>query len=410
MDLYLKEWREQQQQQQHESESDQQQQQQPLPLFSSEPTTTTTTSTATNYHLSAPFLSPTHPSTFPRMANGSSGYLSVGQRQELEVQALIYKHVLAGASIPPQLQLLFNKTLLNSSPSPYYHLQHYSPYYHPSLLQSGGGGYWGRGGMDPEPGRCRRTDGKKWRCSRDVVSGHKYCERHVHRGRNRSRKPVEIPTLPPPPPPPPHGGGGGVGVILKTNINNAAIAAQSFTPMAVGGSTHFALSGTSPSFDLLHSNRSSDLIYENKGLFRATQNDLSHDGKSGDRILRHFFDDWPKSVQEHENASSTTNSATGLSISIPENPSSDFSLKLSTGNGEEQEANNLQGGGNYNVDERRERAHLNWGSTWGSNQVGSMGGPLAEALRSSSTSNSSPTSVLHQLQRGSASEASCIST
>jgi hypothetical protein len=48
-----------------------------------------------------------------------------------------------------------------------------------------------RNSMEPEPGRCRRTDGKKWRCSRDVVPGHKYCERHVHRGRGRSRKPVE---------------------------------------------------------------------------------------------------------------------------------------------------------------------------------------------------------------------------
>lgn len=48
-----------------------------------------------------------------------------------------------------------------------------------------------RSSMEPEPGRCRRTDGKKWRCSRDVVAGHKYCERHVHRGRGRSRKPVE---------------------------------------------------------------------------------------------------------------------------------------------------------------------------------------------------------------------------
>lgn len=45
--------------------------------------------------------------------------------------------------------------------------------------------------MDPEPGRCRRTDGKKWICSRDVVAGQKYCKRHVDRGRNRSRKPVE---------------------------------------------------------------------------------------------------------------------------------------------------------------------------------------------------------------------------
>ena len=45
--------------------------------------------------------------------------------------------------------------------------------------------------MDPEPGRCRRTDGKKWRCGKNVVPDQKYCERHMHRGRQRSRKPVE---------------------------------------------------------------------------------------------------------------------------------------------------------------------------------------------------------------------------
>lgn len=45
--------------------------------------------------------------------------------------------------------------------------------------------------FDPEPGRCRRTDGKKWRCSKDAHPDSKYCERHMHRGRNRSRKPVE---------------------------------------------------------------------------------------------------------------------------------------------------------------------------------------------------------------------------
>lgn len=46
--------------------------------------------------------------------------------------------------------------------------------------------------MDPEPGRCRRTDGKKWRCSRDAVPDQKYCERHINRGRHRSRKLVEV--------------------------------------------------------------------------------------------------------------------------------------------------------------------------------------------------------------------------
>ncbi|KAL4183614.1 hypothetical protein AMTRI_Chr11g156010 [Amborella trichopoda] len=49
---------------------------------------------------------------------------------------------------------------------------------------------------EKEPGRCRRTDGKMWRCSRDVVPDQKYCERHLHRGSTtgaRSRKPVEQP-------------------------------------------------------------------------------------------------------------------------------------------------------------------------------------------------------------------------
>jgi WRC len=53
-----------------------------------------------------------------------------------------------------------------------------------ALTMTGGTG-------DPEPGRCRRTDGKKWRCSRDAVADQKYCERHINRGRHRSRKHVE---------------------------------------------------------------------------------------------------------------------------------------------------------------------------------------------------------------------------
>ncbi|KAK8579959.1 hypothetical protein V6N12_070255 [Hibiscus sabdariffa] len=44
---------------------------------------------------------------------------------------------------------------------------------------------------DPESGRCCRTDRKKWRCSRDAVAYQKYCEHHMNRGRNRSRKHVE---------------------------------------------------------------------------------------------------------------------------------------------------------------------------------------------------------------------------
>lgn len=43
--------------------------------------------------------------------------------------------------------------------------------------------------MGPETERCGRTDGKLWRCRKDVVPGNKYCEGHMHRG--RSRKHVE---------------------------------------------------------------------------------------------------------------------------------------------------------------------------------------------------------------------------
>jgi hypothetical protein len=71
-----------------------------------------------------------------------------------------------------------------------------------------------RSSMEPDPGRCRRTDGKKWRCSRDVVPGHKYCERHVHRGRGRSRKPVEASAAATPAN---NGGGGGI-VFSPTSV------------------------------------------------------------------------------------------------------------------------------------------------------------------------------------------------
>ncbi|CAH1412000.1 unnamed protein product [Lactuca virosa] len=50
--------------------------------------------------------------------------------------------------------------------------------------------------VDPEPGRCRRTNGKKWRCYKEAYLNSKYCERHIHRGRNRSRKHVEVNSTP----------------------------------------------------------------------------------------------------------------------------------------------------------------------------------------------------------------------
>ncbi|KAK4478716.1 hypothetical protein RD792_014214 [Penstemon davidsonii] len=321
------------------------------------------------------------------MFSGMGSYFNLGQWQELELQALIFRHMISGVSVPHELLHLLKKSIISSSPPPSYYLSHslqqyYPPHYQPNLMQSG---YWGKGAMDPEPGRCRRTDGKKWRCSRDVVAGQKYCERHVHRGRNRSRKPVETPTSTTTP------YGGGAGETLKTITTNQGVTAGG----GGGGSDipHFTLSGPSPSVDLLHLSRrpSSDSIIEP---FKV-QNDTQ---LGGGRTLRPFFDDWPRSLHESNNNINSVTSATNLSISMPGNhPTSDFSLKLGTGHEVEPRAQIMRG--------ESERRQLNWGT----NLVAPMGGPLAEALRSS-TPRSSPTSVLHRLPRGSASDASYVST
>ncbi|KAL1822521.1 hypothetical protein ACET3Z_009299 [Daucus carota] len=290
-----------------------------------------------------------------------SSYFSMAQWQELEVQACIYRHFIAGAPVPPQLLHLVKKSLILSShsSSSYYH----SSPYHSALLQSGG--YWGRGGMDPEPGRCRRTDGKKWRCSRDVVGGYKYCERHMHRGRNRSRKPVETPTA--------HSN-----AALLVEDTNQSVAAQPPT------ATPFRLSGPSHSFDLLPVNhRPCGTVNETKGLYEMPKRELSEDSKSSSsQVLRPFFDDWPRSLQESESL------GTSLSISVPGNPSSDVSLKLNSCG--------ARGSPGPEGHVKREQLQSQWGSSsspWGTNQ---MGGPLAEALRSSSTTMSMATRVLHQ--------------
>lgn len=111
--------------------------------------------------------------------------------------------------------------------------------------------------MDPEPGRCRRTDGKKWRCSRDIVAGQKYCERHMHRGRNRSRKPVEIPT------PVTTTTSASPGGIFKAAGSFGAADATSLSAVAGVGGSHFSLSGSSPSssIDLFHLDQGYDRIF-----------------------------------------------------------------------------------------------------------------------------------------------------
>ncbi|KAL3817861.1 hypothetical protein ACJIZ3_003766 [Penstemon smallii] len=122
---------------------------------------------------------------------GKSPFFTASQWEELERQKMIHKYMMASIPVPPQLLLPISRTTL-------------APIMSQSNKSSTGGG----GGQDlrftsssssstsndPEPWRCKRTDGKKWRCSRDVATPEqKYCERHAHKTRtSRSRKPVEI--------------------------------------------------------------------------------------------------------------------------------------------------------------------------------------------------------------------------
>ncbi|XP_078167844.1 growth-regulating factor 2-like isoform X2 [Carex rostrata] len=118
--------------------------------------------------------------SFPSGAPESMGTpFTRSQWLELQRQALIYKHITASVPVPPYLLVPFHYTN--------------APYY----MMGGTGALVNLGYLvnsnDPEPRRCRRTDGKKWRCSKDAAPDQKYCERHMHRGKPRSRKPVESP-------------------------------------------------------------------------------------------------------------------------------------------------------------------------------------------------------------------------
>jgi len=61
-------------------------------------------------------------------------FFSWAQWQELELQALIYRYMLAGASVPQELLLPIKKSLLHQSPMHFLHhpLQHSFPHHQPS--------------------------------------------------------------------------------------------------------------------------------------------------------------------------------------------------------------------------------------------------------------------------------------
>ncbi|KAG7021343.1 Growth-regulating factor 5, partial [Cucurbita argyrosperma subsp. argyrosperma] len=110
------------------------------------------------------------------MSGGRNRFpFTAAQWQELEHQALIFKYMASGIPLPPHLLFTISTTSLHSPfvstlfPHQYAHVGW-------NYLQMGSGRK-----IDPEPGRCRRTDGKKWRCSKEAFPDSKYCERHMHR-------------------------------------------------------------------------------------------------------------------------------------------------------------------------------------------------------------------------------------
>ncbi|KAF2322537.1 hypothetical protein GH714_018423 [Hevea brasiliensis] len=110
--------------------------------------------------------------------------LTAAQLAELQLQVMIYKYIAAGLPVPSALVL----PTWNSVASSFGFVNGLNP----SFVGFSPQAFDYRNMMDPEPGRCRRTDGKKWRCKKTVVSGQKYCERHMHRGCQRSKMTVEV--------------------------------------------------------------------------------------------------------------------------------------------------------------------------------------------------------------------------
>ncbi|XP_065858907.1 growth-regulating factor 10-like [Euphorbia lathyris] len=120
-----------------------------------------------------------------KASSGAKSYgFTILQRQELQLQTAIYRYIEARSPVPYHLILPIWRCVSTSFGT----LN--SNIFCPTFMR--GMQMENRNGIELEPGRCRRTDGKKWRCSKEAVADQKYCERHMHRGRQRTRKLMEV--------------------------------------------------------------------------------------------------------------------------------------------------------------------------------------------------------------------------
>ncbi|KAI3443569.1 hypothetical protein Pfo_000234 [Paulownia fortunei] len=215
---------------------------------------------------------------------------TASQWQELEHQALVFKYMVSGMPIPPDLLFTIRRSLDSSLSSKF--LIHQPQHIGWNSFHMG----FGRK-IDPEPGRCRRTDGKKWRCSKEAYPDSKYCERHMHRGRNRSRKPVEIlsPTAATATAPPPNA------IPINTSITNRNTQPSPSGPIsyhtsAAPSEAHFLYphfsSSRPPGFGL-SSQENTNFFLESNGQSRAASKDCRNSryghGMKGETDEHAFF-------------------------------------------------------------------------------------------------------------------------
>ncbi|KAF2534060.1 hypothetical protein F2Q70_00033011 [Brassica cretica] len=114
----------------------------------------------------------------------TSSAFSEAQWHELERQRNIFKCMMASLPVPSELLSPF-------SMNPSHTNNQDVTVARGGSLKLGIASNASNSTADMEPWRCKRTDGKKWRCSRNAVPDQKYCERHAHKSRPRSRKHVE---------------------------------------------------------------------------------------------------------------------------------------------------------------------------------------------------------------------------
>ncbi|KAD4888298.1 hypothetical protein R6Q59_034644 [Mikania micrantha] len=296
------------------------------------------------------------------------GPFTPSQWMELEHQALIYKHFVANVPVPSNLLDPLRKSLnsfLFPGSTPYASRSYGWGSFHLGFS----------GNNDPEPGRCRRTDGKKWRCSRDAVPDQKYCERHINRGRHRSRKPVESQN--------------GKAVSGPAASKAGPVVSSSSVPVsttlahAIASSTQTPITRTQEaqayginSFSVPKQSKpieeSSDSL-----LYSANYGSFLDHGASNANQLPSFVDEWSKDELIKPDW-------TQLSMSIPMG-ASDFSSSSNSPVQEKLVVPPLVLTPEFDLDPTQKHAS-NWiPISWGNSSL--MGGPLGEALNQTTSSS-----------------------